>query len=79
MEAFGNDELYSTLDSLIHASKNTFAFNKKIMEKAIDVSWVEAIENGLVHVDNFLRSPRKTIEDVEEVVPIALSKKITVE
>ncbi|MBR1824588.1 MAG: signal peptidase I [Ruminococcus sp.] len=78
-ETFDDDELYSALDSLIGASKNTFAFNKKIMEKAIDVSWVEAIENGLIHVDNFLRQPRRTIEDVEEVVPIALSKKITVE
>ena len=78
-ETFDDDELYSALDSLINASKNTFAFNKKIMEKAIDVSWVEAIENGLVHIDNFLRQPRRTIEDVEEVVPIALSKKITIE
>ena len=78
-DAFDDDELYSSLDSLINASRNTFAFNKKIMEKAIDVSWVEAIENGILHVDNFLRSPRRTIEDVEEVVPIALSKKITVE
>ena len=76
-DAFDDDELYSSLDSLINASRNTFAFNKKIMEKAIDVSWVEA--NGILHVDNFLRSPRRTIEDVEEVVPIALSKKITVE
>ena len=49
------------------------------MKKTIDVSWVEAIENGLVHVDNFLRNPRRTIEDVEEIVPIALSRKITVE
>ena len=78
-ENFDENELYSTLDSLINSSKNTFAFNKKLMEKAIDVSWVEAIENGLVHVDNFLRNPRRTIEDVEEVVPIALSKKITIE
>ena len=79
VEAFDDDEVYGALDSLIHSSRNTFAFNKKIMEKAIDVSWVEAIENGLVHVDNFLRNPRRTIEDVEEVVPIALSRKITVE
>ncbi len=78
-ELFDDVDVYGSLDSLLHASRNTFAFNKKIMEKAIDVSWVEAIENGLVHVDNFLRNPRKTIEDVEEVVPIALSKKITVE
>ncbi|MCR4889933.1 MAG: signal peptidase I [Ruminococcus sp.] len=79
IDNFGDDEVYSSLDSLIRASKNSFAFNKKIMEKAIDVSWVEAIENGLTHVDNFLRCPRRTIEDVEEVVPIALSRKITVE
>ena len=50
-DAFDDDELYSSLDSLINASRNTFAFNKKIMEKAIDVSWVEAIENGILHVD----------------------------
>lgn len=79
MDSFRDDKLFETLESLIRSSRNTFAMNRKIMEKVIDVSWVEAIENGLVHVDNFLRAPRKTIEDVEEVVPIALSKKITVE
>ncbi|MCR4638022.1 signal peptidase I [Ruminococcus sp.] len=78
-ETFGSDELYQALDSLLTSSRNTFAFNRKIMEKAIDVSWVEAIENGITHVDNFLRNPRKTIEDVEEIVPIALSRKTTVE
>ena len=78
-ETFGSDELYQALDSLLTSSRNTFAFNRKIMEKAIDVSWVEAIENGISHVDNFLRNPRKTIEDVEEIVPIARSRKTTVE
>ena len=78
-EVFDSDELYQALDSLLNSSRNTFAFNRKIMEKAIDVSWVEAIENGISHVDNFLRNPRKTIEDVEEIVPIALSRKTTVE
>ena len=73
------DELFATLNQAVHASRNTFAVNKKLMQKAIDVSWVEAIENGLIHVDNVIRNPRRTIVDVEEVVPIALSKKITVE
>ncbi len=76
---FEQDSLFKSLSSILHQSKNTFAVNRKLMQKAIDVSWVEAIENGLVHVDNFLRSPRRTIEDVEEIVPIALSRKITVE
>ena len=74
-----DDELFGSLDSLLHSSKNTFAMNRRLMAKAIDVTWVEAIENGLVHLDNVLRSPSRTIEDVEEVVPIALSRKITVE
>lgn len=78
-ELIGGDEVYSALDSLLNSSRSTFAFNKKIMEKAIDVSWVEAIENGIVHLDNFLRNPRRTIEDVEEIVPIALSRKTTIE
>ena len=76
---FGDDELFASLDSLLHASKNTFAFNRKLLEKAIDVSWVEAIENGLIHVDNVLRNPSRTIEDVEEIVSIERSRKITVE
>ena len=76
---FEDDALFGTLDSLLQSSANTFACNKKLMEKAIDVSWVEAIENGMSHLDAVLRNPRKTIEDVEEVVPIALSRKITVE
>ncbi len=73
------DELFASLNKAMHASRNTFAVNKKLMQKAIDVSWVETIENGLLHLDNVIRNPRRTIKDVEEVVPIALSKKITVE
>lgn len=76
---FDSDSLFESIHSLIQSSRNTFAVNRKVMEKAIDTAWVEAIEKGLVNIDNVLRNPRKTIEDVEEIVPIALSKKITVE
>lgn len=79
MGLFGGDELYDSFRSMLSCGSNTIALNRKIMEKTIDVSWVEAIEKGLVYVDNVMRNPRKTIENVEEVVPIALSKKITVD
>ena len=79
IEIFGEEEVYSALDSLLRAGQNSFGLSKRLMEKVIDVSWVEAIENGLLHLDNVLRNPRRTIEDVEEIVPIALSRKITVE
>jgi hypothetical protein len=38
METMSSDELYGTLVPLLESSHNNFAFNKKIMEKAIDVS-----------------------------------------
>lgn len=79
MGTLDSDELYESLYSLILSGNNIFSLNNKVMEKAVDISWVEAIENGLVHLDNVIRNPRMTIEDVESIVPIALSRKITVE
>lgn len=75
----GENDLSEVMDSLISNAQSTISMNRKLMAKTIDVSWVEAIENGLVHVDNVIRRPSKTIIDVEEIVPIALSKKVTVE
>ena len=71
--------IYDDMSRLVEAGRATVSMNRKLMEKSIDVSWVEAIENGLIHVDNVVRNPSRTIVDVEEIVPIALSKKITVE
>lgn len=74
-----SDRLYESFRSSLSHSRSTIALNRRILEKDIDVSWVEAIETGLVFIDNVIRNPSKTIINVEEVVPIALSKKITVD
>ena len=79
MQELGENDLAETMDRLLSSSASTISLNRRLMEKAIDVSWVEAIENGLNHVDNVVRNPGRTIMDVEEIVPIALSKKVTVE
>lgn len=74
-----SDRLYESFRSSLSHSRSTTALNRRILEKDIDVSWVEAIETGLVSIVNVIRNPSKTITNVEEVVPIALSKKITVD
>lgn len=79
MNTLDGKELYDLFHSLTLSGKNVFSLNRKVMEKSVDISWVEAIENGLVYLDNVIRNPRMTIEDVENIVPIALSRKITVE
>ena len=79
MDILGDDDLFDVMDRLVGSSKGNISINRKMMEKVIDVSWVEAIENAIIHVDNIVRNPSRTIVDVEEIVPIALSRKITVE
>lgn len=79
MQLYDDSILYQSLLNILRSSGASISMNRRLMQKIIDSSWVEAIENGLSHVDNVLRNPRRTIEDVEEIVPIALSRKITVE
>ena len=79
LEAMQENAVYDDLNRLVDTGRVTVSMNRKVMEKSIDVSWVEAIEDGLLHLDNVVRHPSRTIVDVEEIVPIALSKKITVE
>lgn len=79
MDILGDNDLFDVMDRLVGSSKGNISLNRKMMEKVIDVSWVEAIENAIIHVDNIVRNPSRTIIDVEEIVPIALSRKITVE
>ncbi|MGN1090449.1 MAG: hypothetical protein ACI4Q6_08615, partial [Huintestinicola sp.] len=64
-EQFGSDKLYDDLRSVLSHSRSTIALNRRILEKDIDINWVEAIEHGLPHIDNVLRNPRKTIVNVE--------------
>jgi predicted component of viral defense system (DUF524 family) len=74
-----DNDFYDDMNRLVNSGNINVSMNRKLMEKSIDVSWVEAIENGIIHVDNVVRNPSRTIVDVEEVVPIALSRKTTVE
>ncbi len=79
MNFFNDNPQYISLMNIIRGTESSFTMNRILMQRLIDTSWVEAIEKGLVHVDNVLRNPGRTIEDIEEIVPIALSRNITIE
>ena len=78
-DTMDENDVYVDMNRLMGLGRFNISMNRKLMEKSIDVSCVEAIEDGIIHVDNVIRNPGRTIVDVEEIVPIALSKKITVE
>ncbi len=79
MELYDDNKQYLSLLNILRSTEGTFSMNRRIMQRLIDSSWVDAIERGIIHLDNVMRNPRRTLEDVEEVVPIALSRRTTVE
>lgn len=74
-----DDGAFRELTERIRRGENSFALTRKRVEKEIDLQWVEAIEGGIVPIDNFIRNPRKFIKQEEEILPIELSHNITAE
>lgn len=56
-------------------SKTSLARCKTV--KAIDTEWIEKIEAALPALDVIIRNPSVAIEDVDEVLPVELSRHIT--
>ena len=79
VKALDDNKSFAAARALLLSGEKTVSLNRKIIEKNIDSSWLEEIEKALPHLDTVIRNPRNTIKEVEEVVPIAMSRKITVE
>lgn len=79
VKTFDGNSSFAAARALLLSGEKTVSFNRKIIEKNIDSSWLTEIEKALPHLDTVIRNPRNTIKEVEEIVPIAMSRKITVE
>lgn len=79
VKTFDGNNSFAAARALLLSGEKTVSFNRKIIEKDIDSSWLTEIEKALPHLDTVIRNPRNTIKEVEEIVPIAMSRKITVE
>lgn len=79
VKTFDGNNSFAAARVLLLSGEKTVSFNRKIIEKNIDSSWLTEIEKALPHLDTVIRNPRNTIKEVEEIVPIAMSRKITVE
>lgn len=79
VKTFDGNNSFAAARALLLSGEKTVSFNRKIIEKNIDSSWLTEIEKALPHLDTVIRNSRNTIKEVEEIVPIAMSRKITVE
>ena len=74
---FDTIEFYNDFLTIMKRGRTSISLNQKSIRKEIDVSWVKAIEDSLVSLDNVIRRPGKFIKQEEQVLPIELTKNIT--
>ena len=50
---------------------------RSLLHKSIDADWIDVVEEAIVYLDTFIRKPGSAIEDVDEILPIEISRHIT--
>lgn len=71
-------EVYPTIIDKMRNGNATMELRKRYFLRAIDESWVTAIEEVLPALDYIIRNPSKFIEEKEELIPVELSRKVSV-
>ena len=68
---------FEDANMLVGSADTEVSLTRSKISKTIDVEWIEKIENALGALDAIIRNPSVAIEDVDEVLPVELSKHIT--
>ena len=75
--ALEEDRYFQYLFEIIQAGDNTLEQKNRILHKVVDERWLTEVEEGIEAIFNIVDKPRRFITTSEEVVPVALAKKIT--
>ena len=70
-------EPFSDANMLLGAADTDVSLARSKVQKAIDAEWIERIEAAIPALDTVIRNPMVMIEDVDEILPVELSKHIT--
>ena len=72
-----NDRYFQYLFEIVQAGNNTIRQNNRVLHKVVDERWLTVVEEGLTSIFKIVDKPRRFIATTEEVVPVALARKIT--
>ena len=76
-QAVEDDRYFQYLFEMVQAGDNTLEQKNRILHKVVDERWLTVIEDGIEAIFNIVDKPRRFIKSSEEVVPVALARKIT--
>lgn len=75
VRALGSSEFYRFFMDSISKADNEFQFSNRKMEKTVDLTWVDAIEESLEGFQNIIAMPRNVIKEEELIVNVANARK----
>ena len=71
-------DVFPAILAMMRDGNATIELKKRYLLRAIDEAWVNIIEDTLPSLDMIIRNPSRFIEEREEVLPIELSRNISV-
>ena len=72
-----NDRYFQYLFEMVQAGSTTLQQNHTVAHKQVDERWLGVIEDSLDALNRIIEHPRRFVTSNEEVVPVALARKIT--
>lgn len=75
IRALGSTEFYEYFMESVACADNSFQFSNRKLEKIVDLSWVDAIEDALPAFQSIISMPRNIIKEDELIVNVANAKK----
>lgn len=75
MRAISSTDFYEFFLDAVSRADNEFQFSNRKLEKAVDTTWVDAIEKALPAFQEIIGNPRNVILEEELIVNAALAKK----
>lgn len=77
LEALSQLPIYDRIREAFREGTGKMELRKRYMLKMIDEAWVSAIEDTLPALDTIIRNPGMLLKEVEKVVPIEQSRRVT--
>ena len=70
-------EPFADAEMIVAAADTNVSLKRNKISRTIEIEWIERIEATIPALDTIIRFPSVAIEDVDEILPIELSRHIT--
>ena len=74
-----HDRYFQYLFEMVQSGSNTLYQTNQVLHKVVDERWLSTIEDSLDAINNIIDKPRRFVTTNEELVPVALARKISSE